>query len=161
MGMYVFVASAFITISTDVFSHIDGMFAILVPVSLSPLIITLFWAENKAKASGLVRNHRRTSSSGSKPDQDSSFSAKARYLAEQLDVIGLTLLGGSVALILLPLTLSQTSKSGWKNGEGFYYLILRKHLTVCLLDQCSPNYRYAPLWFRFALRFRLVGFPIC
>lgn len=30
------------------------MFAILVPATLLPLIITLFWAENKAKRLGIV-----------------------------------------------------------------------------------------------------------
>ena len=30
------------------------MFAILVPASLAPLIVTLFWAEQKAKRLGLV-----------------------------------------------------------------------------------------------------------
>lgn len=30
------------------------MFAILVPATLLPLIITLFWAENKAKKQGIV-----------------------------------------------------------------------------------------------------------
>ena len=32
----------------------DGMFAILIPTSLSPLIVTLFWAERKAKKLGLA-----------------------------------------------------------------------------------------------------------
>lgn len=33
---------------------LDGMFAILVPASLLPLIITLLWAEQKAKRLGIV-----------------------------------------------------------------------------------------------------------
>ncbi len=32
----------------------DGMFAILIPTSLAPLIVTLVWAERKAKRLGLV-----------------------------------------------------------------------------------------------------------
>ena len=33
---------------------LDGMFAIMVPASLAPLILTLLWAERKAQRLGLV-----------------------------------------------------------------------------------------------------------
>ena len=36
---------------------------------------------------------------------------------QKLDILGLLLLGASVALILLPLTLAKTAKGGWKNRE--------------------------------------------
>ena len=89
------------------------MFAILVPVSLAPLIITLFWAEKKAKKLGLVP---------AKPIQDLTWYESIWDVIEQLDAIGLLLLGAAVALILLPLTLSQTAHNGWNNGsfEGFF-----------------------------------------
>lgn len=90
------------------------MFAVLVPVSLSPLIITLFWAESKAKRMGLVEEALRHPSPASKVEV--SFAQRAQDLAEQLDLLGLALLGASIALILLPLTLSQTAKNGWKTG---------------------------------------------
>lgn len=45
------------------------------------------------------------------------FSERIRHAAEQLDLIGLVLLGGSVALILLPLTLAKKAEGGWKNGQ--------------------------------------------
>ena len=83
------------------------MFAILVPVSLSPLIVTLYWAENKAKNLGLVK---KTSS-----DDQKSLLATVWYFIEQLDAIGLLFLGAAVSLILLPLTLTQTAKGGWSN----------------------------------------------
>lgn len=38
----------------SIFLSLDGMFAILVPATLLPLIITLFWAEQKAKRLGIV-----------------------------------------------------------------------------------------------------------
>lgn len=87
------------------------MFAILVPVSLSPLIITLLWAERRARKLGVIAR--------SKPaDEGPSGSLARRILntVERLDVVGLLLIGTSVALILLPLTLSQSAKGGWKNG---------------------------------------------
>lgn len=84
------------------------MFAILIPVSLSPLIITLLWAERKARKLGVAP----TRSSG----PQLSYFARVISVAEQLDVIGLLLIGTSVALILLPLTLSNNAKGGWHNG---------------------------------------------
>ena len=43
---------------------IDGMFAILLPATLAPLIITLYWAENKAKKLGLVEKALRRATPG-------------------------------------------------------------------------------------------------
>lgn len=83
------------------------MFAILIPVSLSPLIITLYWAETKAKKLGLVK------AAPSEPRR--TILQSIWNYAEQLDVIGLLLMGAAVALILLPLTLSQTAKGKWDN----------------------------------------------
>ena len=39
--------------------------------------------------------------------------------AEQLDFVGLVLLGGAVSLILLPLTLAEDAKDHWKNRKQF------------------------------------------
>lgn len=83
---------------------IDGMFAILVPATILPLIITLLWAERKAKRLGLVPVPEQT-----------SFVTKVKRFISELDVFGLLLLGTAVALILLPITLSRTAKGGWNN----------------------------------------------
>lgn len=90
---------------------LDGMFAILIPVSLSPLIVTLLWAENKSRKfvqAGSIERVDRTS--------NKSYIRRLVTIAEQLDVVGLLLLGASVALILLPLTLAPSAKSQWHNG---------------------------------------------
>lgn len=95
------------------------MFAILVPATLSPLIITLFWAERKAKRLGIVENV--LSDAGVVPskvatkDPDETIVKKTIQAAEQLDLVGLILLGASVSLILLPLTLAQGARGQWKN----------------------------------------------
>ncbi|KAF9014214.1 drug:h+ antiporter [Cyathus striatus] len=91
-----------------------GMFAILVPAALGPLIITLVWAEMKAKKLGLVP---RTKSEGSIPKRVISF-------AEKLNVIGLLLLGTFVALILLPCTLSSNAKGGWNNPSMIAMIVV-------------------------------------
>jgi hypothetical protein len=93
-------------------AYIDGMFAILIPVSLMPLIITLVWAELKAKKLGVV--------SAKTEGPNESVLQRAWSTFEKLDVMGLLLIGTSVALILLPLTLSEKAKGGWNNGMHIF-----------------------------------------
>ncbi|TBU22782.1 drug:h+ antiporter [Dichomitus squalens] len=115
-----FIINAFIgsNVATQVLEHAGwrwgyGMFAILVPASLAPLIVTLFWAEQKAKRLGLVNVPR------VKPDVEAPVANpllnRIWAFAQQLDVVGLALIGASVALILLPLTLAPEAKSQWHN----------------------------------------------
>ncbi|KAI0781782.1 drug:h+ antiporter [Abortiporus biennis] len=128
-----FIINAFVgaNISAQVLEHAGwrwgyGMFAILVPASLAPLIITLFWAETKAKKLGLVEEALRRQAPGyvAPAQKLVTFKQKVWRVAEQLDAIGLTLLGASVALILLPLTLSQTANDHWKNGSIIAMLVV-------------------------------------
>ena len=91
----------------------DGMFAILVPAALTPLILTLFWGERQAKKLGLVQDVRAPTRSST----STSIIKRVWKFIDQLDLIGLVILGAAVALILLPLTLTQTAKGGWHNGE--------------------------------------------
>ena len=92
----------------------DGMFAILVPAALTPLILTLFWGERQAKKLGLV------AATQTRPDIELKrvcfpLVRRAWTFVQQLDMMGLLLVGTSVALILLPLTLASSAKGGWKN----------------------------------------------
>ncbi|KAG1768050.1 MFS general substrate transporter [Suillus placidus] len=121
-----FLVNAFIgsNISSAVLEHIGwrwgyGMFAILVPVSLAPLIVTLMWAERKAKKLALLDSPKPRSRSNSSQPSLPHGSMMARFLrsAEQLDLVGLVLLGFAVSLTLLPLTISQTVKGHWKNSS--------------------------------------------
>ncbi|EIW58899.1 drug:h+ antiporter [Trametes versicolor FP-101664 SS1] len=89
-----------------------AMFAILVPMALSPLIITLFWGEHKAKKLGLM--NAPTHSEILSQDKPTRLQRAWRF-AEQLDLVGLILLGGSIAMILLPMTLAQRSKGQWSS----------------------------------------------
>ena len=102
------------------------MFAILVPASLAPLIVTLLWAERKAKKLGLVP--KVTSS-------DDSFAAKAWTFCQQLDLFGLILIGTSVALILLPLTLATNAKGGWNNRQSYARSYLKTKIAYMALLQ--------------------------
>lgn len=92
-----------------------GMFAILIPVSLSPLIITLIWAERRSKALGLV---------DTKTKDDKSVVQRFLDSASQLDIPGLILIGTSVALILLPLTLANNAKGHWNNASMIAMIVI-------------------------------------
>ncbi|CAE6336073.1 unnamed protein product [Rhizoctonia solani] len=84
-----------------------GMFAILVPVTILPLILTLGWAQHKAKSQGLVE-----------PAQSSAIGMnKFKAVWEEVDILGLLILAGGVACVLLPLTLAKSAKEGWANCE--------------------------------------------
>ncbi|KAI9060414.1 drug:h+ antiporter [Trametes sanguinea] len=124
-----FIINAFIgsNVSTQVLEHSTwrwgyGMFAILIPASLSPLIVTLFWAENKARKLGLVK------AAAPAPDLEPKVQIplirRVWTVCEQLDVVGLALLGTAVALILLPLTLAQNAKGMWHNPSMIAMLVV-------------------------------------
>ncbi|CAL1710437.1 unnamed protein product [Somion occarium] len=128
-----FIINAFVgsNISASVLEHAGwrwgyGMFAILVPASLAPLIVTLYWGERKARKLGLVEEAVRRSAPGYIEPAKITVTPvqRIRRAADQLDLVGLILLGAAVALILLPLTLSQTANSGWKNASIIAMLVV-------------------------------------
>ncbi|PIL32275.1 MFS general substrate transporter [Ganoderma sinense ZZ0214-1] len=88
-----------------------GMFAIIVPVAMAPLILPLFWGERQT--------HKQRFVGPTHPHDGLVHHAKAKWVerawlfAQQL--VGLVLLGAAVALILLPMTLGQSSKGSWSN----------------------------------------------
>ncbi|KAG6908911.1 hypothetical protein DXG01_002792 [Tephrocybe rancida] len=92
-----------------------GMFAILIPVTLLPLISTLLWAENKARKLGIAPKRN---------SEGKSLIQRLLHVANKLDIPGLLLLGASVALILLPLTLSSTAKGGWNNASMIAMIVV-------------------------------------
>ncbi|KAI0828482.1 drug:h+ antiporter [Trametes gibbosa] len=122
-----FIVNAFIGsfVSTSMLEHSTwrwgyGMIAILVPASLSPLIVTLFWAERKAKKLQLVNApETRLESTLRVP-----ILRRIWLYAEQLDVVGLAILGTAVALILLPLTLAQGAKGQWHNPSMIAMIVV-------------------------------------
>lgn len=117
-----FIINAFIcsNISTQVLNGAGwrwgyGMFAILIPTSLAPLVVTLVLAERKAKRLNLVSE---------KPVEDKPFDKKVLDLASQLDIFGLALIGTSVALILLPFTLADNAKGEWHNPSMIAMVVI-------------------------------------
>jgi hypothetical protein len=110
------------------------MFAILIPVSLAPVVFTLFWGEWKAKKMGVVKRvtaqvsptlHRPFTPTNLQTqddvikDQNQRPADKIRRpivnFIRDVDVFGLVLLGCGFALLLIALTLSAGAKGGWNN----------------------------------------------
>ncbi|KAJ7637628.1 major facilitator superfamily domain-containing protein [Mycena polygramma] len=95
-----------------------GMFVILVPVSIAPALVILFWGDRKAKKIGALSlasssYARRQQLAGKQPDQ--SLIQLGLYYWRLIDAFGLLLLGTGFALILLPFTLYTKAQNGWKN----------------------------------------------
>ncbi|KAK0453763.1 drug:h+ antiporter [Armillaria borealis] len=153
-----FIINAFIgsNVSTQVLEGAGwrwgyGMFAILVPASLSPLIITLVWAERKAKRLGLVPEKPKASNS------DKSLLQQTLEVISQLDVVGLVLIGTSVALILLPLTLAENASGGWNNSSMIAMLVIGCVLFPAVGPWEFKFAKYPVIPMRFITNFTVVG----
>ncbi|WVO19791.1 uncharacterized protein IAS62_001081 [Cryptococcus decagattii] len=93
-----------------------GMFAILVPVALSPIIIALMWAQHKAAKQLKIRYSR--------PPIKVGIWVTIREACLEMDFIGLVLIATSLALILLPLGLAPSASKGWKNPSMIVMIII-------------------------------------
>ncbi|KAH8080721.1 drug:h+ antiporter [Cristinia sonorae] len=87
-----------------------GMFTIIAPAVMAPMVGILLWSERKAKlflaSKGVVEHH------STKPTH-----IRLWHTFEKFDFLGLLLLAGSISLILLPLTLASAAKGGWHNAS--------------------------------------------
>ncbi|KAJ7183589.1 major facilitator superfamily domain-containing protein [Mycena filopes] len=94
-----------------------GMFVILVPISIAPALIVLFWANRKAEKIGALSlassSYARRKQLDGKPAQ--SLLHLGSYYWRLLDGFGLLLLGSAFTLTLLPLTIYTKIHNGWKN----------------------------------------------
>lgn len=92
----------------------DGMFIILIPIALSPLIVTLLWSDRITKRTTLA----------SAEQQKKPYTQCLLDIAEELDAVGLLLIGASISLTLVPLSfIGHTTR--WGDG-GEYTLVCFK-----------------------------------
>ncbi|KAJ7112838.1 major facilitator superfamily domain-containing protein [Mycena crocata] len=94
-----------------------GMFVILVPVSVAPALIILFWGDRKAKKIGALSLAsssyvRRKEIAG---EQKQTLLQLGLHYWRLIDALGLVLLGTAFTLVLLPFTLYTTADNGWNN----------------------------------------------
>ncbi|KAM0789489.1 hypothetical protein ACM66B_000309 [Microbotryomycetes sp. NB124-2] len=120
-----------------------GMFCIILPVSIAPMLCLLFWADIQAKRLGKVTVSRNAQSPETKR---MSFSQACVYYFSRMDGPGLLLLGTAWSLILLPFTLSSGAKGGWNNAsmiamETVGWVLL---ITFALWEQYGSKYPMCP-----------------
>ncbi|CAO1625701.1 unnamed protein product [Parajaminaea phylloscopi] len=92
-----------------------GVFAIIMPVAISPIIFSLALAQQKAKKEQIAGRH---------PYRVMGFKRGAISFFHDVDVGGLFLLCAGWLLILLPLTLWSRAPEGWKSGYIIAMLVL-------------------------------------
>lgn len=117
-----------------------GMFCIIAPVLVSPIIATLMYADGQAKkkrelsfAAGRMQT-KQAQEAGTMKVQQSTYRERLNMfgrLLNEIDIIGLFLLGMAFALILLPFSLAPDADNGWSNRSmiamivcGFVILIM-------------------------------------
>ncbi|KAJ7073237.1 major facilitator superfamily domain-containing protein [Mycena belliarum] len=94
-----------------------GMFVIIVPACIAPIVLVLFWADWKAKKIGALSvassSYARRKLAGK--EEHRSVAQTVLHYARIIDAFGLLLLGTAFALVLLPFTLYTEAKDHWKN----------------------------------------------
>lgn len=111
-----------------------GMWTIILPVAFLPLAISLFINQRKAARLNMLPPS---------PLQGRSAMQIVKHLWFELDVMGLLLLSAALALILLPLQLAATAKSGWRNPSMIAMLVIG-FVCACVFPFWESNKRLAP-----------------
>lgn len=89
------------------------MFTIIVPVALIPAIASLVYYQGRASKIGIVQEKSKLQ--GIKEYKDNSSWMEVYFgVLKEIDIIGLLLLGTSLALILLPLSLYRNPEMAGK-----------------------------------------------
>ncbi|KAK9377522.1 major facilitator superfamily domain-containing protein [Lipomyces chichibuensis] len=81
-----------------------GIWVLLLPLSASPLLVTLFQNQRRARRLGLVTKYSWVGKSAI---------SVLRSMSSALDIVGILLLSAGCALVLIPLTLSSTLAMHW------------------------------------------------
>ncbi|WVR04917.1 hypothetical protein IAU60_001929 [Kwoniella sp. DSM 27419] len=94
--------------STDGWRWGFGMFCILVPCTIGPAILVLFWADHRAKKIGTLSlaastQAREAALEGARPR---GYLASCVHYVREIDALGLLLLGFAFGCILTPFTLT-------------------------------------------------------
>ncbi|KAK2607157.1 hypothetical protein N8I77_005859 [Diaporthe amygdali] len=107
-----------------------GMFAIMVPVLLTPAIFTLYAMQRRGEKMGMVtmagskRERTGANGDGSAPGGAVHWTKLLYQGLIDIDILGLILLGVSFALLLLPLTLAEDADGGWQNASIIAMLVI-------------------------------------
>lgn len=107
-----------------------GMFAIMVPVLLTPAIFTLYAMQRRGEKMGMVtmagsKQERTGAAADGTPQKGAVHWTKLLYRGLiDIDILGLIILGVSFALLLLPLTLAEDAENGWESANIIAMLVV-------------------------------------
>ncbi|BGP20482.1 hypothetical protein JCM10213v2_008643 [Rhodosporidiobolus nylandii] len=103
-----------------------GMFIILIPVCVAPIVATLAWAQHRAKKLGLDATDLAEKNGGTAARIKDTRPIAQRVLgwAIDIDALGLLLFGAGWACVLVPLTLVNKATLWWDSGKIIALLVV-------------------------------------
>ncbi|KAE8342971.1 hypothetical protein BDV24DRAFT_173365 [Aspergillus arachidicola] len=110
-----------------------GMFAIVMPVALGPAIATLIYLDRKAKQNGIANiassnaARRAAENLTEREGRDiphEPWVQSVRRILDEIDALGLILLGFGWSLLLLPLSLKTYADGGWRDHSLIAMMII-------------------------------------
>lgn len=127
------------------------MFAIIMPVVIGPAIVILIWLDRKGRKHGIVnmassnadRRAAREMAEQHGYDgprgiivapaatSDMTWTQKMKNNLDEIDALGLLLLGFGWALLLLPFSLKTYAIGGWKNPSLIAMMVVGGVLLIC------------------------------
>lgn len=129
-----------------------GVFSIVLPVVVAPLIFLFYRNEAKAKKAGLI------------PPRESrgSFAQTAYYYAREFDVIGLLILAVGLSLFLLSFNLYSYQKDQWKSPMIICFIIFGALLIVAfgLWEKYLAPVTFIP-WYLITNRTVIFTYTMC
>ncbi|KAF9871563.1 major facilitator superfamily transporter [Colletotrichum karsti] len=102
-----------------------GMWAALIPVFFTPLMIVLFKYDKMARDSGLIVK--------AKPAEERSFLGRVEYYAREFDVLGLVLVATGLSLLLLSISIYSYQPQGWRSPLIISFIVIGFLLIVSFL----------------------------
>ncbi len=114
-----------------------GLWAIVIPVAFLPLALALYLNQRKAARLNLLPPS---------PFKNQRAVTVLKKLWFELDFFGLLLLSAAIALILIPLTLAASAKSGWRN-DSIIAMIVIGCVCLAVFPFWERSKRLAPMAF--------------
>ncbi|KAJ7895517.1 hypothetical protein B0H14DRAFT_3125227 [Mycena olivaceomarginata] len=103
-----------------------GMFIIIVPACIAPIVVVLFWANFPLSLASSSYARRKLTAA----EQDRSLVQTVLHYTGIIDAFGLLLLGVAFSLILLSFTLYMGAENGWKNSSLIAMLLVGGFLVI-------------------------------
>ena len=130
-----------------------GMYCIIMPVVIGPAVIVVLYLERKIRKLGLIAEAKEEGVANPEDLENKNvdtveavvepkkpLKARAYQVFEEMDTIGLLLLGFGFSLLLLPFSLSAYANDGYKNPSLIAMFCIGP---ICLILYAFWEIRYA------------------